>query len=128
MSSILYLVLPCYNEEAVLPDTAATLQSKYQDLMTQGKISRDSKIMFVNDGSRDRTWQMITELFRRDAIFCGVNLSRNRGHQNAVLAGLMTAKEKADVVISIDADLQQDVDAIDEMLEKYEQEIGRAHV
>lgn len=113
MSSILYLVLPCYNEEAVLPDTAATLQSKYQDLMTQGKISRDSKIMFVNDGSRDRTWQMITELFRRDAIFCGVNLSRNRGHQNAVLAGLMTAKEKADVVISIDADLQQ---------------IGRAHV
>ena len=121
MSSILYLVLPCYNEEAVLPDTAATLQSKYQDLMTQGKISRDSKIMFVNDGSRDRTWQMITELFRRDAIFCGVNLSRNRGHQNAVLAGLMTAKEKADVVISIDADLQQDVDAIDEMLEKYEQ-------
>ncbi len=120
MSSILYLVLPCYNEEAVLPATAAALEKKYHTLMEQGKISRESKIMFVNDGSRDKTWHIITELFHANAMFCGVNLSRNRGHQNAVLAGLMTAREKADVVISIDADLQQDVDAIDAMLEKYE--------
>lgn len=120
MGSILYLVLPCYNEEAVLPATAVALEKKYHTLMEQGKISRESKIMFVNDGSRDKTWHVITELFHANAMFCGVNLSRNRGHQNAVLAGLMTAREKADVVISIDADLQQDIDAIDAMLEKYQ--------
>ncbi len=120
MGSILYLVLPCYNEEVVLPATAAALEKKYLTLMEQGKISRESKIMFVNDGSRDKTWHVITELFHANAIFCGINLSRNRGHQNAVLAGLMTAREKADVVISLDADLQQDIDAIDAMLEKYE--------
>ncbi len=116
----LYLVLPCYNEEEVLMDTAAALEIKYNMLMEEKKISRESKIMFVNDGSKDRTWDIITELFHRNAVFCGINLSRNRGHQNAVLAGLMTAREKADVVISIDADLQQDIDAIDLMLEKYE--------
>ena len=120
MSSILYLVLPCYNEEEVLHATAAALEEKYQILIEKGKISPESKIMFVNDGSKDRTWSIITELFHRNPVFCGINLSRNRGHQNAVLAGLMTAKEKADVVISIDADLQQDIDAIDLMLEKYE--------
>ncbi len=120
MGSILYLVLPCYNEEAVLPATAVALEKKYHTLMEQGKISRESKIMFVNDGSRDKTWHVITELFHANAMFCGVNLSRNRGHQNAVLAGLMTAREKADVVISIDADLQQDIDAMDAMLEKYQ--------
>lgn len=120
MSSILYLVLPCYNEEAVLPATAEALEEKYHSLLREGKISGESRIMFVNDGSRDRTWAIITELFHRNPIFCGVNLSRNRGHQNAVLAGLMTAKERADVVISIDADLQQDINAIDLMLDKYE--------
>ncbi len=120
MGSILYLVLPCYNEEVVLPATAAALEKKYLTLMEQGKISRESKIMFVNDGSRDKTWHVITELFHANAIFCGINLSRNRGHQNAVLAGLMTAREKADVIISLDADLQQDIDAIDAMLEKYQ--------
>lgn len=120
MSSILYLVLPCYNEEAVLYDTAAALEEKYGTLMQERKISPESKIMFVNDGSKDRTWSIITELFHRNPVFCGVNLTHNRGHQNAVLAGLMTAKEKADVVISIDADLQQDIAAIDLMLEKYE--------
>ncbi len=118
--TILYLVLPCYNEEAVLYDTAAALEDKYRDLIQTGKISPKSKIMFVNDGSRDRTWEIITELFHQNPVFCGVNLSHNRGHQNAVLAGLMTAKEKADAVISIDADLQQDINAIDAMLEKYE--------
>lgn len=116
----LYLVLPCYNEEEVLPDTAAALEEKYRMLMQEGKIGSASKILFVNDGSRDGTWSIITELFHKNPVFCGVNLSRNRGHQNAVLAGLMTAKEKADVVISIDADLQQDIGAIDLMLEKYE--------
>lgn len=116
----LYLVLPCYNEEEVLMDTAAALEIKYNKLMEEKKISRESKIMFVNDGSKDRTWDIITELFHRNAVFCGINLSRNRGHQNAVLAGLMTAREKADVVISIDADLQQDIEAINLMLEKYE--------
>lgn len=120
MSSILYLVLPCYNEEEVLHATAAALKEKYEALISDGKISVESKILFVNDGSRDRTWSIITELFHSDPVFSGISLSRNRGHQNAVLAGLMTAKEKADVVISIDADLQQDIDAIDRMLEKYE--------
>lgn len=120
MSSILYLVLPCYNEEEVLHATAAALKEKYEALISDGKISAGSKILFVNDGSRDRTWSIITELFHSDPVFCGISLSRNKGHQNAVLAGLMTAKEKADVVISIDADLQQDIDAIDRMLEKYE--------
>lgn len=120
MSSILYLVLPCYNEEEVLHATAAALKEKYEALISYGKISAESKILFVNDGSRDRTWSIITELFHSDPVFCGISLSRNKGHQNAVLAGLMTAKEKADVVISIDADLQQDIDAIDRMLEKYE--------
>lgn len=120
MSSILYLVLPCYNEEEVLNATAAALKEKYEALISDGKISAESKILFVNDGSRDRTWSIITELFHSDPVFSGISLSRNRGHQNAVLAGLMTAKEKADVVISIDADLQQDIDAIDRMLEKYE--------
>lgn len=120
MDTILYLVLPCYNEEEVLRDTAAALEIKYNTLIDAGKISRESKILFVNDGSKDGTWAIITELFHRNPLFCGINLSRNRGHQNAVLAGLMTAREKADVVISIDADLQQDIDAIDRMLEKYE--------
>lgn len=119
-TTILYLVLPCYNEEEVLHSTAEQLRKKYTELVDSGKISPESKIMFVNDGSKDKTWSIITELFHQDPVFCGVNLSRNRGHQNAVLAGLMTAKEKADAVISIDADLQQDIDAIDLMLEKYE--------
>ena len=120
MSNILYLVLPCYNEEEVLHATADALEEKYRILISEKKISPESKIMFVNDGSKDKTWSIITELFYKNPVFCGINLSRNRGHQNAVLAGLMTAKEKADVVISIDADLQQDIDAIDLMLEKYE--------
>ena len=116
---ILYLVVPCYNEEDVIHDTIVTLREKYRQLMNEKKISADSKILFVNDGSKDRTWDMIHEAFSRDFVFCGVSLSRNQGHQNAVLAGLMMAREKADAVISIDADLQQDVNAIDLMLEKY---------
>ena len=119
MSDILYMVLPCYNEEEVLPETARQLKEKYQALIAADKISKKSRIVFVNDGSKDRTWSMIQELHEQDKMFSGVNLSRNRGHQNALLAGLMTAKECADMVISMDADLQDDIGVIDAMLEEY---------
>lgn len=117
---ILYLVVPCYNEEEVLPETSKRLREKMQSLIEKGKIAKDSKILFVNDGSKDRTWEMIEELHQKDAIYQGVKLSRNRGHQNALLGGLMTAKKYADMVISLDADLQDDIDAIDEFVEKYD--------
>lgn len=119
MKDILYIVVPCYNEEEVLPETSRRLREKVSALIAEGKISDRSRILFVNDGSRDRTWQLISELHDSDHIFSGVNLSRNRGHQNALLAGLMTAKEKCDMAISMDADLQDDVDAVDGMVEKY---------
>ena len=112
----LYIVVPCYNEEEVLPETARRLGDKLRALMSAGKISPRSRVLFVNDGSRDRTWEVIQRLHREDSLFCGVDLSRNRGHQNALLAGLMTAREKADMVISMDADLQDDVDAADAMV------------
>ena len=88
-------------------------------LITKGKIDEGSRIVFVNDGSKDRTWELISELHKQDPVFSGINLSRNRGHQNALLAGLMTVKDHADMVISMDADLQDDIDAVDEMVEKY---------
>lgn len=116
---ILYIVVPCYNEEEVLPETSKRLKAKLLHLMEAGKISRKSRVMFVNDGSRDRTWEMIDELHRSDPIFSGVNLSRNRGHQNALLAGLMTAKDRCDAAISMDADLQDDIDAVDAMVDKF---------
>ena len=116
---ILYLVIPCYNEEAVLHETAKQLLEKMNSMFDRGMISRESKIMFVNDGSRDKTWEIIQELHESNPIYSGVKLSRNKGHQNALLAGLMTAKEKADMTISLDADLQDDVDVIDKMVEKY---------
>ena len=115
----LNIVLPCYNEEEVLPETSRRLGDKLRALMAAGKISPQSRVLFVNDGSRDRTWEVIGELHQKDGLFCGVDLSRNRGHQNALLAGLMTAKERADMVISMDADLQDDVDAVDAMVDKY---------
>ncbi len=115
----LYIVVPCYNEEEVLPETARRLGDKLRGLMAAGKIGPDSRILFVNDGSRDGTWAVIQRLHREDGLFCGADLSRNRGHQNALLAGLMTAKDKADLVISMDADLQDDVDAADAMVDKY---------
>lgn len=115
----LYLVIPCYNEQEVLPETAKRLYEKMNHLIAQGKIAKDSKIMFVNDGSKDRTWEMIEELHEKDPIYLGLKLSRNRGHQNALLGGLMTAKNYADMVISLDADLQDDIDAIDQFVEKY---------
>ena len=118
-NDILYLVVPCYNEQEVLPETSKRLKEKMESLMERNLISRDSRIMFVNDGSKDRTWSMIEELHGQDPIFAGVKLSRNRGHQNALLGGLMTAKEYAGMTISLDADLQDDIDVIDQMVEKY---------
>ncbi|SBW06940.1 Uncharacterized glycosyltransferase YkoT [uncultured Eubacteriales bacterium] len=119
MNDILYIVVPCYNEEEVLPETSKRLKAKLEGLMAAGEISRGSKILFVNDGSRDATWDMIAALHREDPVFSGVNLTRNRGHQNALLAGLMTAKDRADMVISMDADLQDDVGAVDAMVRKF---------
>ncbi|MEG0764474.1 MAG: glycosyltransferase family 2 protein [Pseudoflavonifractor sp.] len=119
MKNTLYIVVPCYNEEEVLPETSKRLGAKLAALMAAGKISAASKIMFVNDGSKDRTWALIGALHAQNPVFTGVDLTRNRGHQNALLAGLMTAKDRADMVISMDADLQDDVDAVDAMVEKY---------
>ena len=116
---ILYLVIPCYNEQEVLPETSKRLLEKMTSLIDRGMISRESKIMFVNDGSKDRTWEMIEKLHDSNPIYLGVKLSRNRGHQNALLGGLMTAKEYADMVISMDADLQDDIDVVDQFVEKY---------
>ncbi len=119
MPDILYIVVPCYNEEAVLPETAKRLGLKLKKLIEDKTVSDKSRVMFVNDGSKDKTWEIIKALHNDDGIFTGVNLSRNRGHQNALLAGLMTAKDKADVTISMDADLQDDINAADEMLKEY---------
>ncbi len=119
MSDILYLVIPCYNEEEVLHETAKRLLEKINTMIAKKLISDKSKILFVNDGSKDGTWNIIEELNKKNNIFSGINLSRNRGHQNALLAGLMTSKEYADMTISLDADLQDDVDVIDKFVEQY---------
>lgn len=116
---ILYLVIPCYNEEEVLLETSKRLKTKLKNLVSNKKISSDSKVVFVNDGSKDKTWSIICDLNKFDNIFSGINLSRNKGHQNALVAGLLTAKEYADVVISMDADLQDDINAIDDMIKEY---------
>ena len=115
----LYIVVPCFNEEDALPITAKKLKSKMDELINLSLISKDSRIMFVNDGSKDKTWEIICQLHEADPLFCGISLSRNRGHQNALLAGLMTAKDRADFTISMDADLQDDINAVNEMVEKY---------
>ena len=117
--STLYIVVPCYNEEEALPETSRRLREKMHGLIEAGKISDDSRVMLVNDGSTDRTWEMICALNEADKLFCGVSLSRNRGHQNALLAGLMTARDRSDFTISMDADLQDDIDAVDKMIDKY---------
>ncbi len=119
MENILYLVIPCYNEEEVLPETSSRLKEKINDLMKKNKIAPQSRVVFVNDGSKDNTWEIIKSLHQSDKLFGGINLSRNRGHQNALLAGLLTVKDYADMVISMDADLQDDINAIDEMIDKY---------
>lgn len=117
--SRLFVVVPCYNEEEVLPETSKRLREKLRSLIASGKIAENSRIAFVNDGSKDKTWSMIQELHDSDPLFTGVNLSRNRGHQNALLGGLMTVMEDADIAISMDADLQDDINAMDEMIDKY---------
>lgn len=119
MKETLYLVIPCYNEEEVLHETSKRLLKKITTMINNNIISDKSKIVFVNDGSKDKTWSIIQELHKSNNIFSGINLSRNRGHQNALLAGLMTAKDYADMTISLDADLQDDVDVIDKFVEQY---------
>ena len=119
MTPILYIVIPCYNEEAVLPVTAPQFLNKVKSLAAAGKISDESRVLFVNDGSRDDTWKIIKDLAKQDPHYLGISQSRNRGHQNAVLAGLMEARDRCDITISIDCDGQDDINAMDEMVEKY---------
>lgn len=119
MTPRLYIVIPCYNEEEVLPITCKMFQAKIHRLIEGGKIAGDSRILFVDDGSNDSTWEIISELARENPVFTGIRQSRNRGHQNAVLAGLMEAKDLCDITISIDCDGQDDIDAMDAMVDAY---------
>jgi len=119
MNPILYIVVPCYNEEEVLEETTKRLSKKMDDMIGAGLVAPESRIMYVNDGSKDKTWEIIKSFYEKNPYITGLNLSRNRGHQNALLAGLMTAKDSADIVISMDADLQDDVDAVDEFVKEY---------
>ena len=121
MTETMYVVVPCYNEQEMLPITTKKLREKMLRLIGDGKISANSKVMYVDDGSSDLTWEYIEKIHSADDMFVGLKLSRNKGHQNALLAGLMTAKERADIVVSMDADLQDDLDAIDGFLEKRQQ-------
>lgn len=118
-NDILYIVVPCYNEEAVLHETSKRLKEKMTALINDKKISDKSRVLFVDDGSKDKTWEIIEELHDNDDLFSGLKLSRNKGHQNALLAGLMTAKELADISISMDADLQDDINVVDQFVDKY---------
>lgn len=118
----LFCVIPCYNEQEVLPETSKRLKEKVNSLIERKMISSDSRILLVNDGSKDDTWNIIKKLHEDDEVFQGINLSRNMGHQNALLAGLMTAKDLCDMAISLDADLQDDINAIDAMIEKFNNE------
>ena len=116
---VLYIVIPCYNEQEVLPITAPLFLKKITDLVAAGKISDDSRVLFVNDGSKDTTWDIIRGLANADEHYLGICQSRNRGHQNAVLAGLMEAKDRCDITISIDCDGQDDINAMDGMVDAY---------
>ena len=117
--TVLYIVIPCYNEEQVLPITAPMFLKKITDLTDAGEISDESRILFVNDGSKDKTWEIIQALAKENAHYIGICQSRNRGHQNAVLAGLMEAKDRCDITISIDCDGQDDINAMDKMVDEY---------
>lgn len=119
MADKLYMIVPCFNEEEVLPETAKRLKEKYITLIDAGLISDDSRVVFVNDGSRDNTWRIIQELHNTDPVFSGIDLAHNSGHQNAILAGLISVKDICDISITMDADLQDDINTIDEMLIKY---------
>ena len=119
MGNTIYFVVPCYNEEEVLPETSKRLYEKMKSLVVAGKVSPDSRICFVDDGSKDKTWEMIEDLHEAEPVFTGVKLSRNRGHQNALLGGMMTVKDDCDALISLDADLQDDPGAIDKMVDEW---------
>ena len=119
MNPILYIVIPCYNEEEVLPVTSGIFRDEIRDLIAKDKISSESRVLFVDDGSKDSTWQIISSLALEDPVFTGIRQSRNRGHQSSVLAGLMEAKDRADIVISIDCDGQDDVTAMEDMVDAY---------
>lgn len=119
MTPVLYIVIPCYNEEEVLPITSELFLNELERLIDNGKISGDSRILFVNDGSRDGTWSIICGLSDKNIHFSGISLSRNRGHQNALLAGLMEAKDSCDITISIDCDGQDDIGAVEKMIDEY---------
>ncbi len=119
MKPVLYIVIPCYNEQEVLPITAPQFLAKLRQLTEAGKIAEESRVLFVNDGSKDRTWEIIRELAASDEHYLGISQSRNRGHQNAVLAGLMEAKDRCDITISIDCDGQDDINAMDAMVDEY---------
>ena len=116
---VLYIIIPCYNEEKLLPITAPLFKQEIMKLINRNIISVKSKIMFVNDGSKDQTWNILCELAKKDDCFLGISQSRNRGHQNAVLAGLMESKDQCDITISIDCDGQDDINAMDSMVEEY---------
>ena len=120
MNEVLYLVIPCYNEQEVLPETARRLTVKLEGMMEAGTISPDSHVLFVDDGSKDATWSLIADLHRRNPLFSGLKLSHNQGHQNALIAGLMTVRDRCDMAISMDADLQDDVDAIDQFVAEFQ--------
>ena len=119
MTPILYLVIPCYNEEQVLPLTSGKFKANLEELMDAGKISSDSRVMFVNDGSKDTTWDILTSLCEEDKKYAAISLAHNRGHQNALIAGLMEAKKYADITISMDCDGQDDINAITQMVDEY---------
>lgn len=119
MTPVLYLVIPCYNEEQVLPLTSGKFKGKIEELIEAGKISDKSRVMFVNDGSRDKTWEILTSLCEADEKYCAISLAHNRGHQNALIAGLMEAKKFADITISLDCDGQDDINAITQMVDEY---------
>lgn len=118
-NNILYIIVPCYNEEEILPSSAQSLETKVDTLIQNKIISPTSRIIFVNDGSRDHTWPLIQKLHAKNKLFGGISLSRNEGHQNALLAGLLTCKSICDFAITIDADLQDDIDAINHMIQAY---------
>ena len=119
MTPVLYLVIPCYNEEQVLPLTSGKFKAKLEELIEAGKISEDSRVMFVNDGSKDTTWDILTSLCEEDKKYAAISLAHNRGHQNALIAGLMEAKKYAEITISMDCDGQDDINAITEMVDEY---------
>ena len=117
--AVLYIVIPCYNEEAVLPETNSRLVKKLSELIEKGKCAAESRILYVDDGSRDKTWELIARAHEENPLVCGLKLAHNKGHQNALLAGLMSARELCNCTVSMDADLQDDVEIIEDFMDKY---------